>query len=123
MGGRTEVHEGFVRHEKTKPQRSGCLLLAVAAPGSKELHQPGLVAVQHQVVEVVVGQLHHVLLTPATAAASALKTHSGRGALHNGARSVHSHTPCDRSSAAVEMRALAPGPAECGCEGAEEGGP
>lgn len=37
-------------------------LLAVSTPGSKELHQPHVIAPQHHLVKVVVSELDHVLL-------------------------------------------------------------
>lgn len=54
-------------------------LFAVSTPGSEELHHPHLAALQHHLVEVVVGKFDHVLL----AAAGVLLLQGQRGLLQH----------------------------------------
>lgn len=56
-------------------------LFAVSTPGGEELHHPHLAALQHQLVEVVVSELDHILLAAAAASAAALLLRGERALL------------------------------------------
>lgn len=50
-----------------QPRQKLNSLFTVSTPWCKELHHPHVVALQHHLVEVVVGELDHVLLSAAAA--------------------------------------------------------
>lgn len=79
-GNRRQSREMFQKTHFNGVREEEDSLFAVSTPGGEELHHPHLAALQHQLVEVVVGELHHVLLA-AAAAPTALLLAGGARAL------------------------------------------